>query len=383
MFVILLATANGAQNGIEIVFAKRASNIIQLQGRYTSIPYEGLPDNRKIKLDKKDFDRVNNRFSEKEYLSALIPVNVTMSHAENNTFGNCTGIYPDYSKINGIKITDGQGRLIDDLDMKEKRKVILINNRLKDVLYKHEDPIGKTLLVNNLKFMVIGVFTENSIIDIEKAYIPFSTAQLLFNGGWGFNSLAFIVDNLNTNAENESLNDRLVQNMADIHRFDPDDKFAVNLTNQLRTYLQTISIINTIVIFIWVIGAGTLFAGMIGISNIMLITVRERTKEFGIRKALGAKPSSILKGIIMEAVFITSAFGYLGLFLGICVSGMFGLYIKNHPESGKFAIFENPSVNIHIAIIAMVVLIIVGVLAGYFPARQAVRIMPVEAMREE
>ena len=383
MFVILLATANGAQNGIKVVFAKRSSNIIQLQGRYTSMPYEGLPDNRKVNLDKKDFDRINNRFSEKEYLSALIPVNVTMSYTQNSTFGNCTGIYPDYSKINGIKIIEGQGRLLNEMDMKEKRKVVLINKRLKDVLYKYENPIGKIMLINSLRFTVVGVFSENTIIDNERAYIPFSTAQLLFNGGWGFKSLALSVDNLNTDKKNESFNDRLIKNIADMHRFNPDDKVAVNLTNQLKTYLQTISIIHTIVIFIWIIGAGTLFAGMIGISNIMLITVRERTKEFGIRKALGAKPSSILKGIIMESVFITSAFGYLGLFLGICISGMFGLYVKNHPEATKFAIFENPSVNIQIALIAMIVLIIVGVLAGYFPARQAVGIPPVEAMREE
>jgi len=383
MFVILLATANGAQNGIEIVFSKRSSNIMQIQGRYTSMPYEGLPDNRKVNLDKKDFDRINNRFSEKEYLSALIPVNVTMSYSQYNTFGNCTGIYPDYSKINGIKIMDGQGRLLNEMDMKEKRKVVLINKRLREVLYKDENPIGKMLLINDLRFTVVGVFSENTIIDNEKAYIPFSTAQLLFNGGWGFKSLALSVSNLNTNKKNEAFSDRLIKNMADMHRFNPDDKVAVNLTSQLKTYLQTISIIHTIVIFIWIIGAGTLFAGMIGISNIMLITVRERTKEFGIRKALGAKPSSILKGIIMESVFITSAFGYLGLFLGICVSGMFGLYVKHHPEATKFAIFENPSVNIQIALIAMIVLIIAGVLAGYFPARQAIGVPPVEAMREE
>jgi len=383
MFVILLASANSVQNGIKIVFAKRASNNVQIEGRYTSIPYDGLPDNRKINLTQEDFDRMNNRFPEKNYISGLIPVNVTMSYKSNSTFGTCTGIYPDYSKINGIKIMDEQGRLIDDMDMAEKRKVALINKRLKDVLYKDENPIGNTLLVNNLKFTVIGVFSENTIVDNEKAYIPFSTAQYLFKGGWGFSSIALNVVNLNTNKENEAFNNRLIKNMAEVNHFSPDDKVAINIINFLKAYLQTLSIFNSVLIFIWVIGVGTLFAGMIGVSNIMLITVRERTKEIGIRKALGAKPSSILNGIILEAVFITSTFGYLGLFLGIWVSGIFNVYLKSHPNSGKFAIFENPSVNIHLAIMAMVSLIIVGVLAGYFPARQAIRIMPVEAMREE
>lgn len=381
MFVILLATSNGAHTGLTTVFEKRSSNIIQIQGRFTSIPFEGFPDKRKINLDNRDFDRLNNRFSEKEFISPLITVDAAMSHADNSTFGRCTGIYTDYININGIKTVDG--RLINDMDIKEKRKVAIINKRLNEVIYRHDNPIGKTLLINDIKFDVVGVYTENTIVDIEKTYIPFSTAQLLFNGGWGFHTLAFTLKDLNTNKENEMFNNRLIKDLAEMHRFNPDDKVAVNLLNQMKTFLQTLGIFNAIVIFIWIIGAGTLFAGMVGVSNIMLITVRERTREFGIRKAIGAKPSSILKGIILEAVCITSTFGYLGLFLGICVSNMFRIFLKKNPDVKEFAIFENPSVDINIAVMAMIVLIVVGVLAGYFPARQAVKIMPVEAMREE
>jgi len=383
MFVILLATTNGAQNGISVVFEKRTTNIIQIQGRLTSMAYEGLPDQRKINLNMKDLERLNNRFPEKEYLSPLIPVEVTMRYENDYTVGTCTGINTDYNTINGIKIIDNQGRLINELDLKEKRKVAIINERLRDVLFRDENPIGKSLTINSLQFTVIGVYRENAIISFEKAYIPFSTAQLLFNGGWGLRSIALTVKDLNTDEENDAFTERMIKNIAGIHRFDPNDKAAINLFNQLRTYLQTISILDTIVIFIWVIGAGTLFAGMVGVSNIMLIAVRERTREFGIRKALGAKPSSILKGIIMEAVCLTSLFGYLGLFLGMLVSNLFNIYLKNHPDSTEFAIFENPSIDIRIALIAMIVLIIAGILAGYFPARQAVKIMPVEAMREE
>ena len=383
MFVILLATSNGVRNGITIVFKNRSSNTIQVQGRLTSIPYKGLPDNRRVKLAQKDYDLLNNRTEEKEYLSALIPSNVTLSYESNHTNGQCVGIHPEYAKINAITVVNHQGRLINDMDINERRKVVVINKRLREVLYKNENPEGKTLLINGLKFTIIGVFEEKAIVDFEKVYIPFTTSQLLFNGGWGIRSLAFTVKNLDTNEENEAFNKRLIDNLADMHLFDPNDRIAINLTNQLKIYLQTIGIINAIVIFIWVIGLGTLFAGMVGISNIMLITVRERTREFVIRKALGATPSSILKGIILESVCITALFGYLGLFLGICVNGMFSAFLKNNLTITELAVFKNPTVNVEIALGAMVVLIIAGVFAGYFPARQAVKIMPVEAMREE
>jgi putative ABC transport system permease protein len=382
MFVILLATSNGVRNGLLIVFNSRASNAIEIQGRSTSIPFKGLPDNRKINLDQKDYNLLNHA-DEKEYISALIPTEVTISAQGNYTTAHCIGIYPDYSPINGIKIIDNKGRLINDMDMEEKRKVTIINKRLREILYKDKNPVGEPLLINGLKFTIIGIYEENSVVDIEKAYIPFTTSQLLFNGGWGFTSLSFTVKGLDTNEKNERFNDRTIGNLAEIHHFDPKDKVAVNLTNQLRTYLQTIGILNAIVIFIWIIGLSTFFTGMVGVCNIMLITVKERTKEFGIKKALGATPSSILKGIIMESVCITTLFGYLGLFLGIGVNFMFNSFLKNNPDIEGLAMFKNPTINLNIAIGAMVVLIVVGAMAGYIPSRQAVKIMPVVAMRED
>ncbi|MDR0332909.1 MAG: ABC transporter permease [Dysgonamonadaceae bacterium] len=383
MFVIMLAASNGAQTGIQSVFAKRTSNILQVQGRFTSIPYEGLPENRSINLDNRDLNRLRNRFVETEYISAMIPVRTRIRYGSESTVGNTIGIYPDYNNVGGIKIVDNQGRLIHNRDMDEQRKVVIVNRRLREVLFNDEDPVGRTMLINDLPFTVIGVFSENAIVDLEKAYIPFSTAQLLFGDGWRFNNLAFTVQGLRTNRDNETFSAHLRRDFAAAHQFHPNDRVAVNMQNELRTYLQTFGIFNAIVIFIWVIGIGTLFAGMVGVSNIMLITVRERTKEFGIRKALGAKPSSIIKGIILESVTITSMFGYLGLFLGIWVCGLANIWLKNHPDVEKFAIFENPSVDMGMAIAAMVLLIVVGVLAGYFPARQAVRVPPVEAMRAE
>ena len=383
MFVIMLSISNGAHTGLKAVFEKRSSNIVQIQGRYTSIPFDGFPDNRKINFDNRNFNRLNNRFAETEFVSPLIPIDAKMSSGSYDTFGRCVGINTEYININGIKVFDKQGRLINDMDIREKRKVAIINERLSEVVFRNDNPVGKSMLINNIEFSIVGVYSENTIVDVEKAYIPFSTAQLLFYGGWGFHSLAFTLQDLYTTKDNELFNERLLNSLAEMHRYNPDDRVAVNLISQMKTYLQTLGIFNAIVIFIWVIGFGTLFAGMVGVSNIMLITVRERTREFGIRKAIGAKPSSILKGIIMESVFITSAFGYLGLFLGICASNLFRIFLIKNPDVKEFAIFDSPSLDISIAFAAMILLIIVGVFAGYFPARQAVKIMPIEAMREE
>ncbi|MCC8145981.1 MAG: ABC transporter permease [Bacteroidales bacterium] len=383
MFITLLASSNGAKNGVMTTFGSRDVNSISMMGRVTSIPFQGLPDNRKIELDKKDFDLINEHIAQKEFISPIINKTVTASFGNNFTNVRFVGVYPDYTNINGIKIKEKQGRFLNDMDIEENRKVAVINQRLKEVLYQDEDPVGKNIIVNKLRFTVVGVFEETSSTNIEKAYIPLTTSQLLFNDGWGYTSLAFTVKNLNTEKKNEAFLKDLRKKVSLLHRFDSTDEQALTFSDQLAVYLQTLGIFNAVNVFIWVIGIGTLFAGIVGISNIMLITIRERTREFGIRKALGATPRSILKSIILESVITTSLFGYLGLFLGIGASKLFNSFLENNRELSSLALFQNPSIDISIAIGAMVLLIIAGVLAGYYPAKLAVKIPPVEAMRAE
>ncbi|MDH6306515.1 putative ABC transport system permease protein [Parabacteroides sp. PF5-5] len=384
MFIILLASSNGAMNGVMTTFGSRDVNSISIFGRTTSIPFKGLPDNRKIELDEKDFELINNQILQKEFISPCINTIATASYKKDYAASvTLVGVYPEYTHINGIKIKDKQGRFISDFDIDKQRKVAVINQRLKDVLYQDKNPVGEDININNLRFTVIGVFDETSSTNIEKAYIPFSTSQLLFYGGWGFTSLAFTVKNLDTKKSNEQFIKDLRTRLGALHQFDPEDEQAVTFTDRLDTYLQTLGIFNAVNVFIWVIGIGTLFAGIVGISNIMLITVRERTREFGIRKALGAKPYSILINIVVESVVITSMFGYLGLFVGMGLSKLFDWFLDNNTQLSSLAIFENPSVNVTTAIGAMIVLVIAGVLAGYFPARLAVKVPAVEAMRAE
>lgn len=383
MFIILLASSNGAKNGVMATFGSRDVNSILMRGRNTSIPFQGLPESRKIDLDRKDFNLIDEQVVEKEFLSPLVTKTTTATYKSDYTTVRFVGVYPDYTNINGIKIKENQGRFLNEIDLREKRKVAIINQRLKDVLYQGEDPVGKDIIVNKLRFTVIGVFEETASTDVEKAYIPLTTSQMLFNGGWGYTSLAFTVKNLNTEKKNKLFIDDLRRKISLLHQFDPKDEQALSFSDQLDVYLQTLGIFNAVNVFIWVIGIGTLFAGIVGISNIMLITVRERTREFGIRKALGATPTSILKSIIMESVVITALFGYLGMFFGIGTSKLFNWFLENNRELSSLAIFENPSIDIFVAVGAMAILIIAGVLAGYYPAKLAVQIPPVEAMRAE
>jgi putative ABC transport system permease protein len=383
MFVVLLSVTNGAQGGVMVSFGDRFINKLQVSGRLTSVSYQGLPENRKIKFDQDDYDMVNRKIPEKQYLSAIIHSSVKVNYGQSNATSELYGIHPDYNLINGVRIIDNQGHLIRDIDVKEKRKVVVINKRLREVLFADENPVEKNIIINKSSYKVVGVFEEASILNVEKMYIPFSTAQLIFSGGWGLGGLTMATIGLNTNDENEMFNKKLITNFGTLHHFNPEDGKAVNIESKMKEHLQALGIFNAVTIFIWIVGFGTLFAGIVGVGNIMLITVRERTKEFGIRKALGATPTSILGNIILESVCITASFGYLGVFLGICANKLFNLFLIKNPDKSSLAIFENPNIDMNLALGAMTVLVISGVLAGYFPAKQAVKISPVEAMRSE
>jgi putative ABC transport system permease protein len=383
MFCILLSSGNGLKNGMMSNFGSRSINSLQYWGRTTSIPSGGFPDNRPITLDDKDLQLINNQIPEADEITPMIFSNATISYGNKNTNCSFTGVNPEYMRINGIKIKDNQGRFINGMDMKEYRKVAVVNNRVKEVLFNNENPTGKMLIAGGLSYTVIGVFEEDSWGSQEKAYIPFSTAQLLYNNGWGIHDISFTMKNLKTEEENKNFEKEFRKKLAVLHHYDPTDERAVGIWNQLQNYLQFLGIFNAISIFIWIIGIGTLLAGIIGISNIMLITVRERTREIGIRKALGAKPSAILGSILLESIFITSLFGYLGMFLGVGLGEIVNSLLQTPAMEEASHIFKNPTIEVNVAVGAMAILLFSGVIAGYFPALKAVSISPVEAMRAE
>ena len=385
MFCILLASGNGLKNGVISNFSGQSMNSINFWGRSTSKPYKGFPDKRTIKLDQNDLDLIKEQIPEAEYFTGEVNTSVSASYKTFNTDCQFSGLYPSYLKINGLTVKGNGGRFISDADMKEKRKVAVINTRLQKVLFQDADPIGKVFLAGGIGYTVIGIYENNfNESNQAEAIIPFSTAQTLYSGGWGMGSVAFTAKGLNTLEKNDAFQKRFREKLADLHVFDPEDERAVGMWAAVEAYLRFVGIFNGISAFIWIIGLGTLIAGVISISNIMLITVRERTREFGIRKALGAKPSSILGSILMESAFITSIFGYFGMFFGVGLGELANSILQNAEGASQMSrMFKDPTVNVGVAVGAMCILIVAGIIAGYYPAMKAIRISAVEAMREQ
>jgi putative ABC transport system permease protein len=332
-------------------------------------------------LDQNDLDLIKNQIPEMEHISGMIWTNVSANYNTYNTNCQFVGVNSDYLKIGQMRIRSG--RFISEADMRETRKVAFKNTRLQKVLFQDNNPIGKQFLAGGLGYTVIGVYETDEERDEAMAYAPFSTVQMLYNGGWGVHNISFTANGLNTLEKNEEFQKRLRGKLAGLHVFDPEDERAIGMWAIAEAYLRTMGIFNGISAFIWIIGSGTLIAGIVSISNIMLITVRERTREFGIRKALGAKPSSILGSILMESTLITSVFGYFGMFFGIGLGELINSALENAEASQMSRVFNNPTVDVGVAVVAMCILIIAGVIAGYYPALKAVKISAVEAMREK
>jgi len=255
------------------------------------------------------------------------------------------------------------------------RKSVAISYKVRDALFKGEDPLGKYMKINNVPFKVVGVFHDPSERDNDRVYIPISTGQKVFTGGNEIQNLAITIPPELMN-ESVAVENQLRSSFAKRHTFNVDDKRAIYINNNLEEFKKFQGLFSGIKIFVWIIGIGTIISGIVGVSNIMIIVVKERTQEIGVRKALGATPRSIIGLILMESIFITGVAGYFGLVLGV---GLLEL-LSPHMQSD---FFMNPEADIRIAAGATILLIASGTLAGLIPARKAASIKPIEALREE
>jgi len=388
MLIVLLGAGNGMRNGIIYNFDNFSANQVNLWPRRASMPYKGMQTDRRVEFVTKDYDELSRQNPEVDLKSGLIFRSDTLSYGEEYNNYSLRGVHPDMAGISKIKMPVGRGRFINDIDIRERRKVIVISPRMKTVLFKTEDPLGKFLRAGQVAYQVVGIYDAEDNNNDAPAYIPFSTAQTLYKKGYGVDQFQFTVNGINNQAENEAFEKRIREQFAARHRFNPEDTRAIGMYNMLEEFMMLNGMMNGITLFIWIIGISTLTAGVVGVSNIMLITVRERTKEFGIRKAIGATPFSILKMIIVESIIITAIFGYIGMVGGIGITEIINL-ITEQIQSGQtvsqddMTIFRNPTVNMTIAISSTALLIVAGVIAGYFPARKAVKITAIEAMRHE
>lgn len=388
MLIILLGAGNGMKNGIMYNFRNFSMNQVETWARYTSKPYKGMQMNRRIEYKDEDLAAIVRENPEVELITGRIYRSDTLSYGEEYNNYSLNGVHPAMAVIDNIEMKEGNGRFINDIDIKEKRKVIVLSPRMKEVLFKGADPLGKYVNVGCVTYQVIGVYSREDNNNDAPAYIPFSTAQTLYKAGYGVDNIIFTVNGISTQEEYDAFEARFRQQMGARHKFDPEDRRAIGIWGTLQDFMMLNGMLNGIVLFIWIIGIGTLTAGIVGVSNIMLITVRERTKEFGIRKAIGATPFSILKLIIIESILITAVFGYLGMILGIGLTEGINS-VMEMMNAGKdvaqddMSIFLNPTVNLSVALSATALIIGAGVLAGYFPARKAVKITAIEAMRNE
>ncbi len=386
MLVVLLGAGNGLKNGVMQNFEGEATNAIFMWPGNTTKTYQGLQKGRRIKFNDDDVFMMNNQMPNAEKVSAVINIfGITLSHGKEYGSYTIKGVSTNYPAVENIKIMPGLGRFINAMDIRECRKVILLSKKMRDVLFKDLDPIGKYVNAGNIVYQVVGVYSMKRAEQGNDAIIPFSTAQTVYNfNAKGYSNIVFTVTGLKTEQENKDYEQLLRNRMGRLHSFDPTDNNALWIWNKLQNFLQTIGIFNAINLFVWIIGIGTLIAGIVGVSNIMLITVKERTKEFGIRKAIGASPASILKLIILESMLITSVFGYIGMVGGIIVTEAANYILQqNVSPDAEMTIFANPTVDLSIAFSATLLLIFAGVIAGYFPARKAVSIKPIEALHYE
>ena len=292
--------------------------------------------------------------------------------------------FPTLKDMENINVKSG--RFINELDMREFRKVVVIGNEIRKALFKEEDPIGKYIKIGDVPFNVIGVSQDKKRAENDRqAYMPFTTAQRIFNGADRVHTFTVTSKMVQTAEEAEAVTEKVRTDMASRHDFDPKDKRAMGSFNMLTEYIRTMKIFQAINIFVWIIGIGTLIAGIVGVSNIMLILVKERTKEIGIRKALGATPFSVISLVLLESVLITTIAGYIGLVLGVGLMELinFGLEQATGAGGADNVFFKNPTVDFSTAISATLILIISGALAGYFPSRRAANITPIEALRDE
>ncbi len=376
MLVVLLGVSQGLQNGITTSFNDDAINSIWIRSGKTAIPYKGLRSNRKIQFTIEDFNYVKNNVAGVEYSSAREMVwgaSVTYK-TEYNTYP-IRAVNPGHQYIENTIIQNG--RFLNDDDILAKRKLAVIGVEVANDLFKTADPIGKYFEIFGIPFKVIGVFEDTGNEREQRIiYVPLTIGQQIFGHGDDIDMFAITTGNLSL-AQTEMMAQQIEDYLKQKYTIAPADDAAINVRNNNMSFKKITDIMVGIQIFVWIIGAFTIIAGVVGVSNIMSVVVKERTKEIGIRKALGATPGSVIGLVLHESVFITSLAGYIGLVLAVFT-------IEGISRSlGKQTMFENPTVNFPVAIITLVIMVIAGAIAGFFPALRAARIKPVVALRDE
>lgn len=382
MLVLLLGAGKGLQNGVYQMFSSAARNSIYIWPEITRVPYKGLAPGRKITFDNGDYQAILHKVPDIQYLAPGLNPNgkISMVYRQKSMAFTLKGVHPDLQHIKTMAFP--KGRFLNILDLQQERKVAVIGERIREVFFPKQDPIGQFINIQGVPFRVVGCFTTEESAshkeDAETVFVPLFTLQHTFDYKDNI-SLFTVCPRPNVPAEKVEAAIRSL--MAARHTIQPQDTEAMGSFNSEKEFNKYVSLFAGIRLFIWIVGAGTIVAGIIGVSNIMLIIVKERTREIGVRKALGATPASIISLIIMESVVITSAAGYVGLITGMgIIAG-----VRNLLDSSGFKseFFKDPQIDLQVALTAVIILVVTGALAGLVPAGNAARINPIEALKTE
>ena len=381
ILVILLGFGQGMRNGIAREFEQDASTSIWVWPGLTTKEYKGLNPGRRIQLRNENFDDWSDMNTDRlEYNSSRIFVNnITVTYGNEALVYGVRGVHDEFQFIENAKLVEG--RFINYADLVSTAKVLVIGNKIRKDVFGHlESPIGELVDISGIPFKIIGVFKEQEEREEETMYIPLTTSQRVFNGGDRINNMAFTLppaENFDQAvAEAVAFKDELRQYLSQVHTVHPEDTSALQVWSALEEAKRYYSLTGNIKLFFWFVGICTIIAGVVGVSNIMLIVVKERTREIGIRKALGAKPWSIVSMILHEAVFITAFSGFLGLILSMLLLEVVGPNVE-------VDYILNPSVNLNVALTTVFVLVLAGTIAGFFPAWRAANVQVIEALRDE
>ena len=386
MLIFMLGAGNGLKNGVVGNFGDFATNSFFVWTQATTVPYKGFPRGRRFNFVTDDIQAIKDQVAEVDIIAPKLQGGRWGNDGDNVIRGKHSGSYtvngdyPAAFKIDPVKIE--LGRLLNDKDIKDKRKVAVIGIRVREVMFDtDEDPIGEQLKIQGVYFTVIGVVSPKGNMNMngdkkETIWIPFSTLQQVYNYG---NVVGYFAMTAKGEIPASVAEEKVRRLLAERHQVSPDDDMALGGFNIQEEFQKMTGLFLAINLVIWVVGLGTLFAGVIGISNIMLIVVKERTKEIGVRRAIGATPVSIVSQIIMESVVLTFFAGLLGLLIGVWALEALQPLFANAEDS----FIRNPEVDVKVVLLAIIVIVITGAFAGFLPAKRAVNIKAIDALRDE
>ncbi len=388
MLIFLLGAGNGLINAQLQQSTRFLANSMRVFPGETSKAYKGLKEGRSITLNDRDILISNQTYGQyvDDVGGRLEQYNVNINYGDNYVASqSLVGVAPTHPKIDKTEMI--AGRFINEIDMKEQRKnVVLSRSQAKELCKDYRSLVGKNVKISNLNFQVVGIYKDDESRNNTDAFIAYSTIKTIYAKGDDAGSLEFTIKNLKTQEDNEQFEKNYRASINNNHQAAPDDDRTIWLWNRYMDNIQMNQGIAIMQTALWIVGLFTLLSGIVGVSNIMLITVKERTREFGVRKAIGAKPWSILKLIITESIIITSFFGYIGMVCGVAANEIMDATIGHTTvDTGLFkaAMFVNPTVGIGTCIGATITIVIAGTIAGVIPAIKAARIRPIEALRAE